>query len=1121
MVEPAKKTSAASARSEPVRLVVSSALPPSEILKLLSTLQAGLATGSVNPDVTIDPSWLSSLPKSESENKAIKIVIDPTNKVAGSINSDTLFVSTTQVRDLLRSVVTNIRGTQKDIFEQLPAEKREELTASFNNLRNEGFSHKIEDLNNVITGLSEIESALQLAQSPRKEDASDPNKAQLKEGGAAEVSQTRTLETTNPPVEITDVKDALKAVTREANTLKDPAMFAFFKSQGIINSFDELKDLRALDPDGFSQIEAAYQVAVGSAIGQMSPEKWQTFKESSGNRFELFRLINKNLLLNESFGDEVTAFRQEWEKALPKTGNEKLDQEAEKRVAADIDKKAEDHERLLKKELDSPEFLKTIEKVDTTELSKTTATLEAAAQQLPTLLEQAGIKDPDQKALVLFAMKEAAQSGYNPAELDSLNAEKFQTLFRSEAPQGTNYEELATVLQRAWLKDGSFVNTNTQQALRNVQVKTDAVLALQKSGQTLENLTQAWELAERQTPKEHKQWLSQNTNHPLLPALREVHEDVIEVNEGLFREEAYELIPTNLDERRQLFVSLGLIQAGPTPSDDTPLHSFIEEGIEADRQYMGPGERLREAAEGIISPFNAARKLKRRSEQFRSGVSTAKNLASKASQQLKNLDRVTDAAFAAVPLPLPAKVKKYLALGAALAGGLLVHAGGIAALAGGIFGGLLGAFFGGGLFGGALGFLAGAGIGFGAQAIAGQVTNALGGLFGGGTGGGGLGGAEVGGASGGGAGGSLIIAKAGGIGPVAGGALGLGGGLLTWYMVSSYMLAFLPPDILSLSNLSGEYSKYVEIKKSVSPTSLENNAETPVTYTITIVPKDDYEITPVLAEVEDKFSLLGGEGTPPTSNIEAIRTQIGETPFNKSSPKSISYTIPLKGEDVFVNNTFSFAFKVAEEPDVQHLRATASVKIGNPKTGCFSFEPGGFVYPTPTHPRHVTSIEWKEDEKARFLEAYLKRMGTSASFNSLVCSSGILKVYRLPGSNYGGWAAGALNGAAIGIYDLGIRSPLSAEYTLVHELGHIIDMRNPTLRAQFLAIKRTGGCFTYPFPDDCTQFEGFAEAIALGVVHSFYPFKTGKYDFPSRNPAEYNWIIDNIYGGTEFKGATP
>ncbi len=113
-------------------------------------------------------------------------------------------------------------------------------------------------------------------------------------------------------------------------------------------------------------------------------------------------------------------------------------------------------------------------------------------------------------------------------------------------------------------------------------------------------------------------------------------------------------------------------------------------------------------------------------------------------------------------------------------------------------------------------------------------------------------------------------------------------------------------------------------------------------------------------------------------------------------------------------------------------------------------------------------------------------------------------------------------GAKVGLYEYGLSfKESSLEYTLVHELGHIIDYRNPGLRQQYLQVP--GGdskCYTYPFPSMCSGAEAFAESIALYVVHETYYFSYtghGYFDFPGKYPNQYEWLKDNVFGGVEFK----
>jgi hypothetical protein len=344
--------------------------------------------------------------------------------------------------------------------------------------------------------------------------------------------------------------------------------------------------------------------------------------------------------------------------------------------------------------------------------------------------------------------------------------------------------------------------------------------------------------------------------------------------------------------------------------------------------------------------------------------------------------------------------------------------------------------------------------------------------------------------------------------------------------------AFLDP--LTTSFQATEQSKYVTLAKTASPTSFENEASPKaVHYTITITPRQDesgqvYAIK--INDITDTFSNLGKN----TNGVEVSLT----SPVNNDNPSvpddfftepvTIEYDQTMtEARDVLVQNRISITFEVQGVPEAtaEVLNAQASVRVGNPKLGCFEFidHKAGLVDGTDP----VTTKPWLDEEKNKLIEAYLAHAGGNERFNSLVCTAGSIRVYRaVEARGYGGFKPSPTE---IVFYNLAFSGSVqSLEYTIIHELGHIIQSRNPGLMDSFLTDYQSGSsdypCFTYPLA--CRDRNGniktgevFAEAIALYVVHTWYTFHTtyqGIYDFPGRNLSEYNWVKANIYDGQEW-----
>jgi len=117
---------------------------------------------------------------------------------------------------------------------------------------------------------------------------------------------------------------------------------------------------------------------------------------------------------------------------------------------------------------------------------------------------------------------------------------------------------------------------------------------------------------------------------------------------------------------------------------------------------------------------------------------------------------------------------------------------------------------------------------------------------------------------------------------------------------------------------------------------------------------------------------------------------------------------------------------------------------------------------------------------------------------------------------YGGFASSLDGGTTVGIFDIGIMYDiLNTRYTLIHELGHILDYRNSQLQRGFLSARTRSGCYSYPF--DCADLEAFAEAVTLfvnvpGGRRDLEPFNLATID-----RAAYDWINQNIFNNEDIQ----
>lgn len=173
----------------------------------------------------------------------------------------------------------------------------------------------------------------------------------------------------------------------------------------------------------------------------------------------------------------------------------------------------------------------------------------------------------------------------------------------------------------------------------------------------------------------------------------------------------------------------------------------------------------------------------------------------------------------------------------------------------------------------------------------------------------------------------------------------------------------------------------------------------------------------------------------------------------------------------------------------------------------------------------------------------------SERYKALLTRKGLIRVYLRPPTtdNPNGFTGGAKYGGDIVQY-WGYVENVSdfklAQWSMVHETGHLIELRNPTIFNVFKAIRfyRMDGtdCYeqgsdgyyikTYnyrnPPSGSSAESESLGEAIGMNVACG--PNTTcnkneggggaGKpiTDYPSKCAYTYKWIRDNIYGGVDF-----
>jgi len=350
--------------------------------------------------------------------------------------------------------------------------------------------------------------------------------------------------------------------------------------------------------------------------------------------------------------------------------------------------------------------------------------------------------------------------------------------------------------------------------------------------------------------------------------------------------------------------------------------------------------------------------------------------------------------------------------------------------------------------------------------------------------------------------------------------LGIGVGLFLSIQVLFIIYGAFLVDVPSegLGGPTAELSKYATLTKKANPNTLPINIPSEVTYTVEFAPKSKYRLQ--ITRVEDVFSYQGCDKTQANSCDLSLESplELGSFPTESiTSPAEVGYSVTINGSDVMVINSLTITFDVYDSAGTklatnESITALESVVVGNPQVGCFV--PGESGEAFITNFGTIYSMSWNDKNSAsdfnKILSAYSNTVGANEQFTNLLCAKGPITLYRLDKNpnNYYGWAMGY---SKIGFYADTFNNVVGTEYTLVHELGHIIDYRNAGLRASFTTLlpKNLYACFDYP-GSTCSDGEAFPEAIAR------YATNYKNYNLKQKHPKVHTWLKNNIFGGIEY-----
>lgn len=300
-------------------------------------------------------------------------------------------------------------------------------------------------------------------------------------------------------------------------------------------------------------------------------------------------------------------------------------------------------------------------------------------------------------------------------------------------------------------------------------------------------------------------------------------------------------------------------------------------------------------------------------------------------------------------------------------------------------------------------------------------------------------------------------------------------------------------------------SKYIGVTKTAEPTSLPNTAlPAEVKYTITVTAKEKNLKNIRLTE---KFSVYG-KNNPPEPN-PGVHT-MSPTLSVGGPPETFNFTVRLAPEyaDSVVVNTVTVTADVDDGPSGESTAKTATVIIGNPPTGCFTFAEGG-------------GKSWEAGDKA-LVAAATARIAQYPSYMATLCNRGSIRVFR--GSIAKEGESGHVIGKDIYLFNKAFDGIHQLSYTLSHESAHVFAKVDGAVAfssfANSGATIKEGILPTYPskYLNNANIIdEDFAETIALYIIRREFKFLGAHniFDMPTKWPLHYQTARNNIFGQQE------
>jgi len=302
-------------------------------------------------------------------------------------------------------------------------------------------------------------------------------------------------------------------------------------------------------------------------------------------------------------------------------------------------------------------------------------------------------------------------------------------------------------------------------------------------------------------------------------------------------------------------------------------------------------------------------------------------------------------------------------------------------------------------------------------------------------------------------------------------------------------------------------SKYIAVIKTAEPVSLPNSAlPTEIKYTIAVTAKEKNLKNVRLAE---KFSAYGKNNPPePSAGIHTIPPTLSVD----GPPEIVSFSVRLAPEyaDSVVVNTVTVTADVDDGPSGESTSKNATVIIGNPPTGCFSFAEGG-------------GKAWEAGDKA-LVAAATARIAQYQTYMSTLCRQGAIRVFRDTVAK--GEESGHVIGKDITLFNKAFSGIHQLSYTLSHESAHVYAKVDGGVAltgfADSGATNKEDILPTYPKkylnPDGSNKIdEDFAETIGLYIIRREFKSLGGVdiSSMPTKWPEHYKFARNNLFGNQD------